>query len=101
MREKDNSPILGTSLDSHCGKAVLSVAVGGQGEVIRHYRYDIDTGQPVSGEWWDSLSLENLDYYTSGKRQQQHRAQTTQPGRVFQAQFPAVLPHDIIDNGQP
>ena len=61
LREKNKYPVLGTDLDSHCGKTVLSVTVGGQGEVIRHYRYDIDTGRPVSGEWWDSLSLENLD----------------------------------------
>lgn len=53
LREKYNSPVLGIGLDSHCSKAVLSVAVGGQGEVVHHYRYDIDTGQSVSVEWWE------------------------------------------------
>ena len=52
LRKTDHSPVIGAELDSYCGKAILSVAVGSQKEVIRHYRYDIDTGQPVSSEWW-------------------------------------------------
>ncbi|WP_457675513.1 hypothetical protein [Thiolapillus sp.] len=52
LRDAGVGRIIGTGLDSHCGKAVLSVRTVGQNGRLHHYRYDVDTGEPISGDWW-------------------------------------------------
>ena len=44
-------PIVNAGLDSHCGKTVYTVELGGRGAPYRRLHFDIDTGLSVTEPW--------------------------------------------------